>query len=209
MLQDVVVDGSGSIAGADGETFLGFTNSHFSVMVEKPGAFNRKTDTRQPPQFAIRDVRTGKTGAGQSRPNWQQFLEYVRKRGEKPDLPAVIILAEGQKGFELVGPGEKVRPINLTVPTQDYDPTSLQQRQVGGKLLFSLLADRPGRKGDMKEEGRFALGFFSLDPGSGKVTVIGEVPVPDKQPPTWSAAGNKIAVSHKTREGNEIVIYSR
>ena len=209
-VQDVVVEGNGTIAGGQGETFLGFTDSHFSVMVEKPGAFNRKTDARMPPQFAIRNVKTGKTGPGKPRPNLENFLDYVHKRGEKPDLPAVIVLAEGQKGFELVGPGEKVRSLNLTVPVQDYDPTSLQQRQVGNKVIFSLLADRPGRKGGMKEESRYALGFFSLDPGSGKVTVIGEIALPDKQPGPWSAGGNKIAVSRKTSDGNhEIAIYSR
>jgi hypothetical protein len=211
MLQDVVVDGGGTVVGSEGETFLGFTDSHFSVMVEKPGAFNRKTDSRMPPQFAIRNVKTGKTGPGKTRPNLAHFLDYVHKRGEKPDLPAVLVLAEGQKGFELVGPGEKVRPVNLTVPVRDYDPTTLQQRQVGTKVVFSLVADRPGRKGDdMKEENRFALAFFSLDPASGKVTVIGEVPLPDKQPGEWSAGGNRIAVSRKTRDGNrEITIYSR
>jgi len=210
MLQDVVVEGNGTIAGGDGDTFLGFTDSHLSVMVEKPGVFNRKTDTRSPPQFAIRDVKTGKTGAGKAHPNLENFLDYVRKRGEKPDLPAVLVLAEGDKGFELVGPGEKVRPINLTVPVQDYDRTSLDQRQLGGKVIFSLLADRPGRKGDMKEETRFSLDFFSLDPGSGKVTVIGEVPLPDKQVHPWSAGGTKIAVANKTRDGNrEILVYSR
>jgi hypothetical protein len=203
------VEGTGTIVGSEGETFLGFTNSHFSVMVEKPGAFNRKTDTRQPPQFAIRDVKTGKTGPGKSHPNWAGFLDYVRKRGEKPDLPAVIILAEGQKGFELVGPGEKVRPVDLTVPVRDYDPTSLEQRQVGGKVVFSLLADRPGRRGDMKEESRYALGFFRLDPDSGKVTVIGEIPLRDRRLGTWSAGGNKLAVSRTAADGsNEIVIYS-
>ena len=211
MLQDVVVDGGGTIAGANGVTFLGFTNSHFSAMVERPGTFNRKTDVRQPPQFAILDVKTNKAGAGKTPPKLANFLEYVHKRGEKPDLPAVIVLAEGQKGYELVGPGEKVRPINLTVPVQDYDPSTLQQHQVGNKVVFSLLADRPGRKqGDMNEETRFALDFFSLDPASGKVTVLGEVALPNKQPYPWSAGGNKIAVQRKTADGNrEILIYSR
>jgi hypothetical protein len=210
MLQDVVVEGNGTLAGGDGDTFLGFTDSHFSVMVEKPGAFNRKTDTRMPPQFAIRDVKSGKTGPGKTRPNLENFLDYVRKRGERPELPAVIVLAEGDKGFQLVGPGEKVRPLSLPVPVQDYDRSSLDQRQIGNKVIFLLLADRPGRKGDMKEETRFALDFFTLEPGSGKVTVIGEVPLPDKQLHAWSAAGNKIAVANKTRDGNrEILIYSR
>jgi hypothetical protein len=211
LLKDVVVEGNGTIVGGGGATFLGFTNSHLAAMVERPGAFNRKSDVRQPPQFALWDVRTGKVGPGKTPPKLANFLEYVHKRGEKPDQPAVIVLAEGQKGYELVGPGEKVRPVNLTVPAQDYDPTSLQQRQVGGKIVFSLLADRPGRKqGDMKEETRFALGFFSLDPGSGKVQVIGEIGLPDRQPYPWAAGGNKIAVSRKTADGNrEILIYSR
>ena len=211
MLTDVVIEGGGNVAGAGGVTFLGFTNSHFSAMVERPGAYNHKTDVRQPPQFAILDVKTNKAGPGKTPPKLANFLDYVRKRGEKPDLPAVIVLAEGQKGYELVGPGEKVRPINLTVPVQDYDPSTLQQHQIGNKVVFSLLADRPGRKkGDMKEETRFALDFFSLDPGSGKVTVIGEVGLPSKQPYPWSAGGNKIAVQRKPADGNrEILIYSR
>jgi len=211
MLQDVVIEGSGNVAGAGGVTFLGFTNSHFSAMVERPGAYNRKTDVRQPPQFAILDVKSNKVGPGKTPPKLTNFLDYVHKRGEKPDLPAVIVLAEGQKGYELVGPGEKVRPINLTVPVQDYDPSTLQQHQIGNKVVFSLLADRPGRKkGDMNEETRFALDFFSLDPASGKVTVLGEVGLPNKQPYPWSAGGNKIAVQRKTADGNrEILIYSR
>jgi hypothetical protein len=210
LLQDVVVDAGGTIAGSEGTTFLGFTNSHLAAMVERPGAYNRKTDVREPPAFALYDVKTAKVGPGKMPPKLENFLDYVRKRSEKPDQTAVIVLAEGQKGdYELVGPGEKVRPINLTVPTQDYDGTTLQQRQVGGKIVFSLVADRPGRKGDMKETGRYALDFFSLDPAGAKVTVLGEIALPDSQPTPWSAGGNKIAVARKAADGNlEIGIYS-
>jgi len=210
MIHDLLVDGGGTIAGSDGAVFLGFTQSHFAAMVQVPGAYNRKTDVRQPPQFALYDIKSGKIGPGKLPPKLENFLDYVRKRSEKPDLAAVIVLADGQKGYELVGPGEKVRPIDLTVPTQDYDQSSLQQRQVGSKVVFSLVADRPMQKrGDMAESGRYALAFFSLDPASGKVSVIGEIPLPDKQPYPWSAGGNKIAISRKTPDNNhEVVIYS-
>lgn len=209
--KDVVIEPDGSIAGAGGVTFLGFTNSHFAAMVERPGAYNPKTDVRQPPQFALWDLKTGKTGPGKLPPKIDNFLDYVHKRGEKPDQTAVIVLAEGQKGYELVGPGEKVRALKLPVPERDYDPSTLQQRQLGGKIVFSLLADRPGRKqGDMREETRFALGFFSLDPASAKVTDIGEIALPDRQPYPWSAGGNKIAVARQGSGGNrEILIYAR
>jgi hypothetical protein len=211
LTKEVMVEGNGTIKGANGATFLGFANSHLSVMVERPGGFDRKTDSRKPSQFALLDVKTGKVGPGKRPPKLANYLEYVDKLGEKPDQPAVIVLAEGQKGYELVGPGEKVRPLKLPVPAQDYDPTSLDQRQQGGKVVFSLLADRPGRQqGDMEEESRFALGFFSLDPGSGRVSVIGEVPLPDRTSAAWSAGGKRIAVARKTAEGNrEILIYSR
>lgn len=209
-LQDVVVEGNGTIKGGAGVTFLGFTNSHFAAMVERPGVYNRKTDSREPPQFAMYDVKSGKTGPGKTPPKLENFLDYVHKRGEKPDLPAVIVLAEGQNGYELVGPGEKVRPVHLPVPAKDYDASTLQQRQVGNKVVFSLLADRPGSAKGLSEATRYALGFFSLDPASGKVTSIGEVGLSDKQPYPWSAGGNKIAVQRKTPDGNrEILVYSR
>jgi hypothetical protein len=178
-------------------------------MVQRSGAYNRKTDVREPPEFALYDVKTARIGPGKRPPKLDNFLDYVGKRGEKPDQPAVIVLAAGQNGYELVGPGEQVRPLNLTVPLQDYDRTTLQQRQLGSKIVFSLVADRPGRKGDMKEESRYALDFFSLDPASARVTVLGEVALPSPQTQPWSAGGNKIAVARKADDGNrEIVIYS-
>ncbi len=209
LLQDVVVDADGTIAGSGHATFLGFTNSHLSAMVQRPGTYNRKTDVREPPEFALYDVKAAKIGPGKRPPKLDNYLDYVGKRGEKPDQPAVIVLAEGQNGYELVGSGEQVRPLNLSVPLQDYDRTTLQQRQLGSKIVFSLVADRPGSKGDMKEENRYALDFFTLDPASAKVTVLGEVALPSSQPSPWSAGGNKIAVARKAADGTrEIVLYS-
>lgn len=208
--EDVLVEAGNTIKGSEGATFLGFTNSHLSAMVQIPGGYNAKTDVRQPPQFALYDVRTGKPGPGKIPPKLVNYLDYVRKRSEKPDQPAVMVLATGQKGFELVGPGETVRPIQLTVPVEDYDVLSLDQRYVGNKIFFSLVADRPERtKGDLAESDRYKLGFFSLDPDRAKVTVIGEIPLTNKKSIPWSVGGNKIAVQQKSAEGNrEIVIYT-
>ena len=195
----------GTIEGDAAATFLGFTKSHLQVMVQKPGAYDRRSDAREPPQFALYDVMTGKTGPGKTPPKIDAFLDYIRKRAEKPDLDAVIVLAVGQSGFDLVGPGEKVRPLGFA--SGQYDVLSLQQVQVGSRVVFSLVADRP-EKGDMDEAGRFAQAFFSLEPSSGKVTALGEIPLPDRHPCPWSAGGNKFAVLRTATEGGrEIVIY--
>jgi hypothetical protein len=203
----LVVTPGGTIDGDASATFLGFANSHLQAMVQIPGAYNRRTDAREPPKFALYDVMKGKTGPGKMPPKLDTFLDYIRKRAEKPDLDAVIVLAAGQSGFELVGPGEKVRPLNLA--TKQYDVLSLQQFQVGSRVVFSLVADRP-QTGNMEEEGRYSQAFFSLEPASGKVTALGEIPLSDKHPCPWSAGGNKIAVLRKAADGGrEIVIYSR
>jgi hypothetical protein len=203
----LVVTPGGTIDGDASATFLGFAKSHLQAMVQTPGAYNRRSDAREPPKFALYDVMKGKTGPGKMPPKLDTFLDYIRKRAEKPDLDAVIVLAAGQAGFELVGPGEKVRPLNLA--TKQYDVLSLQQFQVGNRVVFSLVADRP-QTGNMEEEGRYSQAFFSLEPTSGKVTALGEVPLPDKHPCPWSAGGNKIAVLRKAADGGrEIVIYSK
>ena len=203
----LVVTPGGTIQGDDAATFLGFAKSHLQVMVQKPGAYNRRSDAREPPQFALYDVMTGKTGPGKMPPKLDGFLDYIRKRAEKPELDAVIVLAAGQAGFDLVGPGEKVRPLGLA--HKEYDVLSLSQYQVGSQVVFSLVADRPER-GNMEEAGRYSQAFFSLEPTSGKVTALGEIPLPDKHPCPWSAGGNKIAALRKTADGGrEIVIYAR
>jgi len=149
-VRSLLVTPGGTMEGDSAATFLGFSKSHLQAMVQKPGAYNRRSDAREPPQFALYDVMTGKTGPGKMPPKLDTFLDYIRKRAEKPDLDAVIVLAAGQAGFELVGPGEKVRPLNLA--TKPYDVLSLQQVQVGSRVVFSLVADRP-EKGNMKRPG--------------------------------------------------------
>jgi len=210
-VRTVVVTPNGTIAGAESAVFLGFSKSHMQVMVQKPGAFDRRSDAREPPQFALYDLATGKIGPGKTPPKLDSFLEYVHKRAEKPDLDAVIVLATGSAGFELVGPGEKVRPVDRIVAQPEYDRSSLQQVQVGNRVVFSLLADRPGnKKDDMEEAGRYSQAFFSLEPESGRVTALGEIPLPDHKACPWSAGGNKIAALRTTADGSrEIVIYSK
>ena len=90
-------------------------------------------------------------------------------------------------------------------------PDLLQQVQVGNRVVFSLLADRPGnKKDDMEEAGRYSQAFFSLEPESGRVTALGEIPLPDHKACPWSAGGNKIAALRTTADGSrEIVIYSK
>jgi hypothetical protein len=206
-VKSLVVTPNGTIDGDAAATFLGFAKSHLQAMVQKPGAYNHRSDAREPPQFALYDVMTGKTGPGKMPPKLDSFLDYIRKRAEKPELDAVIVLAAGQAGFDLVGPGEKVRPLQLA--HREYDVLSLAQFQVGNRVVFSLVADRP-EKGNMEEAGRYSQAFFSLEPESGKVSALGEIPLPDKHPCPWSAGGNKIAVLRKGADGGkEIVIYSR
>ena len=206
----LIVTPKGTIAGSDSLTFLGFCSSHMQAMVQIPGAFNRRTDSRDPPRFGVYDLATRKVVSAKAPPDWDAFLDYIHKRAEKPDQDAVILLAAGRGGLELVGPGEKVRKLNPGISLQDYDLSTLRQMQVGRHLVFSLLADRPSAGKGPDEEGRYASAFFSLEPSSAKVTLLGEVPLSGRIPAMWSAGGDRIAVFRKAADGNnEIVVYAR
>jgi hypothetical protein len=206
----LVVTPNGTVAGADSATFLGFCNSHLQAMVQIPGEFNRRTDSRDPPQFGLYDLGARKVVSHKTPPKLDAFLDYIHKRSEKPDQDAVILLAAGKVGFELVGPGEKVRTLEPGISLQDFDLSTLQQTQVGSRVVFSMLADRPNAGKGVSEAGRYALAFFSLEPNSAKVTALGEVPLANRNSVPWSAGGDRIAVLRKAADGsNEIVVFAK
>jgi len=151
---------------------------------------------------------TGKTGPGRMPPKLDTFLDYIRKRAEKPDLDAVIVLAAGEAGFELVGPGEKVRSLNLDHRAYDVLSACFRSKWEARSCSRCWLTVR--RRATWKRQAASPQAFFSLEPTSGKVTALGEVPLPDQHPCPWSAGGNKIAVLRKAADGGrEIVIYAR
>lgn len=211
----VTIGANGAIAGSQGLEFVAFSGGYLQALVKKPGRYDAKADVRGGTDIAVLDVLTGKTGAGKKLADIRAFLTLADKRGEKPGLEAFVRVDDDTAGLELVGPGEKLRPLALPTKFSIYEAASLQQQPSasGGQLFFSLTVDplNPDQVAAQKK-GIRVLHLFEAGLSSAKATLLGQVPLDDdSQSYRWAAGGNKLAVLKRTRASgrNEIVIYSR
>ena len=191
--------------------FVAFSGGYLQALVKKAGRYDAKADVRGGSQVAVLDVLSGKTGPGKNLNN-AEVLRLADKRGEKPGLDAFVRVNDDTTGFELVGPGEKVRPLALPTKFSLYETASLQQKPSGGQLFFSLTVDplNPDQVAAQKKGTRL-LHVFEVGLGSAKATQLGELPLEEAQSYAWAAGGNKLAVLKRARASgrNEIVIFGR
>jgi hypothetical protein len=205
----VAVGPDDRLVGTQGLFLVAFTGGHLHALVRKPGAYERAKDARGLPELAVLDLRTGKVGRGQRVDDIERFSLIATKRAEHPGLEAFVRL-EGE-GFELVGPGERVRPLRLPTRASLYDQMSLRQQLAGGRIVFTLIVDplNPDRVAQGKKGPR-ALHVFTVAVGSGRVSFHGEAPLDDDQDATWAAGGSRLALVRKTADGlgRELVVYA-
>jgi hypothetical protein len=208
----VIIDGTGGLYGFDGLTFVAFTGGYRQALVKKAGRYEAKSDVRGGTQVAVLDILSGKVGPGRNLPNIPAFLHFAEKRAEKPGLEAFVRANDDANGLELVGPGEKQRPLALPAKYALYESGSLQQQSSASKLFFSLTVDplNPDQVAAQKK-GTRVLHLYEAAVGSAKATLLGGVPLGETQSYAWAAGGNKLAVIKRTQAsgGNEILIFSR
>jgi hypothetical protein len=208
----VTIGADGTIAKSGGLVFVAFTGGYLQALVRKPGRYDAKADARGATQIAVLDVLTGKTGPGKSVSDLPRFLRFADKRAERPGLEAFVRLDDDAAGFELVGPGEKLRKLALPAKISLFDTASLQQQASPGHLYFSLTVDplNPDQVAAQKKGDR-VLHLFEAGVGTARATRLGQVPLGETQGYSWAAGGNKLAVLKRTQAsgGNELVIFAR
>jgi hypothetical protein len=210
--KQVTIAADGTLAGAERLVFVAFTGGYLQALVRKPGRYDAKADVRGATQMAVLDILSGKTGPGKNVPDIPRFLRFADKRAEKPGLETFLRLDDDGAGLELVGPGEKLRPLALPTKFSLYEAASLQQQAAGAHLFFSLTIDplNPEQVAAQKKGAR-VLHLFEAAVGSAKATRLGQVPLGETQAYSWAAGGNKLAVLKRTQAsgGNEILIFAR
>src|SRR5205085_6556606 len=129
-----------------------------------------------------------------------RYLRFAEKRAEKPGLETFVRLDDDATGLELVGPGEKVRPLSLPAKLSLYEQQSLQQQTTGGHLFFSLTVDplNPDQIAAQKKGAR-VLHLFEVNVSTARATRLGQLPLGETQSYTWAAAGKKVAVLRRTQ----------
>jgi hypothetical protein len=208
----VTIAADGTLAGTGHLVFVAFVGGYLQALVKKPGRYDARADVRGGTQMAVLDVLTSKVGAGRTVPNIPRFLHLAEKRAEKPGLETFVRQGDDATGLELVGPGEKVRPLALPAELSLYETASLQQQALGGRLFFSLTVDplNPAQVAARKK-GERALHLFEVGVGAAKATRFGQIALGETQAYSWAAAGTKVAVLKRTQAsgGNELLVFSR
>ena len=209
----VTIGAGGAMAGSDGLVFVAFSGGYLQALVKKAGRYNAKADVRGGTDIAVLDILSGKTGPAKKVTDLRAFLTLADKRGEKPGLEAFVRVDDDGAGLELVGPGEKLRPLALPTKFSLYEAASLQQQPAAGQLFFSLTVDplNPDQVAAQKK-GTRALHLFEAGLGPARATLLGHIPLDDDtQSYSWAAGGNKVAVLKRVRSSgrNGIVIFAR
>jgi hypothetical protein len=209
----VTIGPNGTMAGTDGLVFVAFTGGYLQALVKKAGRYDAKADVRGGTDIAVLDVLSGKTGPAKKVTDIRAFLTLADKRGEKPGQEAFVRVDDDGGGLELVGPGDKLRPLALPTKFSLYEAASLKQQPSAGQLFFSLTVDplNPDQVAAQKK-GTRVLHLFEAGLGAAKATLLGQVALDDDtQTYSWAAGGNKLAIVKRARASgrNEIVIYAR
>jgi len=160
----------------------------------------------------VLDILSGKTGPAKAVTDIPRFLRFVEKRAEKPGLETFVRVDDEGTGLELVGPGDKLRPLKLPAAFSRYEAGSLQQQTSGGRLFFSLTVDPlNAEQVAARKKGPRVLDLYEANVGAASATRRGELPLGETQAYSWAAAGNKLAVLKRTQAsgGNEILIFAR
>jgi hypothetical protein len=208
----VTIGPNGTMPGTGGLVFVAFSGGYLQALVKKAGKYDAKADVRSGTEIAVLDVLSGKTGPAKKVSDIRAFLTLADKRGEKPGLEAFVRIDDDTAGLELVGPGDKLRPLALPTKFSLYEAASLQQQPSASQLFFSMTVDplNPDQVAAQKK-GTRVLHIFEASLGAAKATLFGQIPLEETQSYTWAAAGNKVAVLKRARASgrNEIVIYAR
>jgi hypothetical protein len=204
-------DGEGMLK-APPARLMGFFRGYTRAVVERPGAYDKKTDVRGAPRTAVLETLAGKLTDESEIADVMAWAAAVRLRAEHPDRGLFAALNPDDAGVDIVDAMGKRVPAELAIPFRLYEPKSLRDQEgpEPGTFRFSLAIDplNPDalkrRKADLP-----MLDLYAVDPSQGSSKLRARVFVP--RPVTWRAAGGRLVVLKRfksfTRGGDELQIY--
>jgi hypothetical protein len=190
----------------------------FSQIVgEKPGAYDKKKDARQPSKAAVFDTLSGtfvsETEIGDLL-GWTLATQLRRTRLNRTIIP---VLNDTQDGVQLIDAVGRRTPLDLKAlgtPVQNYDPKSLAEQEDSANhvLYMSLSLDplNPDALGRQKADKPYLDLFQVRVPADGKSAEAARLlrVSLDDRPVTWVVGGRFVALLRKhkafSRGGGEI-----
>jgi hypothetical protein len=192
-------------------------DGYSQIVGERPGAYDKKKDVRQPGKAAVYDVLAGafvsEADIGDVL-GWTVATQMRRTRLNRTLLP---VLTDEQDGVQIIDAVGRRLPVNLGAKVQNYERKSmLESEDTANRAVYlSLSLDplNPDALGRQKADKPYLDLYRIQVPADGKAPETARVlrVALDDRPVTWVVGGRYVALLRKhkafTRGGNEIEVH--
>ncbi len=195
---------------------LDFVDGDARIVGEKPRAYVKKNDVREPPRKAILDALTGKIVEEAPITDVLGWAELGKLRARHPGRLEFADLNQDDSGVDVVDAMGGKRAVDLAVPFGLYDPKSLRDQEgpEPGAFYFGIAVDPLNpeavkrQKPDLPMLDVYGSKKREAD-GPGPAVMLGRIFIPRNV--TWRAGYGRLVVLKRfksfTRGGDEVDIY--
>ena len=191
---------------------IGFYDGYTRILAEKPGAYDKATDMRQPPKKVVVDALTGKTASESEISDPVGWAITGQLRRDHPGQSLFVDLNQDGSGVDVIDAMGKKVPASLEVPFHLYDPKTLlfEEGPAPNHLTFGIGVDPLNPDAIKRKKAELPmLDLYVADTADGAVTARGRVFTP--RPVTYRTRAQTLVVLKRfksfARGGDEFQIF--
>jgi hypothetical protein len=191
---------------------IGFYDGYTRILGEKPGAYDKATDVRQPPKQVVVDALTGKTASEGAISDPVGWAVTGQLRRDHPGQSLFVDLNQDGSGVDVIDAMGKKVPASLEVPFHLYDPKTLlfEEGPAPNHLTFGIAVDPLNPDAIKRKKAELPmLDLYVADTAGGAVKARGRVFTP--RPVTYRVRAQTLVVLKRfksfARGGDEFQIF--
>ena len=191
---------------------IGFYDGYTRILGEKPGAYDKATDVRQPPKKMVVDALTGKTVSETEIADPVGWAITGQLRRDHPGQSLFVDLNQDGSGVDVIDAMGKKIPASLEVPFHLYDPKTLlsEEGPAPNQLTFGIGVDPLNPDAIKRKKAELPmLDLYAADTADGAVKARGRVFTP--RPVTYRVRAQTLVVLKRfksfARGGDEFQIF--
>jgi hypothetical protein len=189
-----------------------FNDGYARAVGERPRAYDKQTDVRQPAKMALLDTLSGKIVKEAEIGDVMAWLQASKQRAHHPGRVVFADLNQGDSGVDVVDAMGKRTPVELAVPFGLYDPKSLtdQEGPEPGAFLLGIAVDPLNADAVKRQKPDLPmLDLYGASKPDAPPTLRARIFIPRNV--TWRAGYGKVVVLKRfksfTRGGDELAVY--
>jgi hypothetical protein len=190
---------------------LDFVDGYGHAVGERPRAYVKKDDVREPPRMATLDTLTGKIGEDAAITDVMGWAQAGKLRARHPGQLVFAELNQDESGVDIVDAMGKKRSAELAVPFAVYDPKTLsdQEGPEAGSLYFGISVDPVNPEAVKRQKADLPMLDVYSTKGDESAALRGRIFIPRHV--TWHAGYGKLVALKRfksfTRGGDELDVY--